>query len=320
MKFALQVKDEDFERAEQILGSLYDDKSDIIIYDPVTGDPPQGKFVLIAISNVWIPKYSDRIAGYINGIEDISDLINTADKLSLNKNKSNFISKKIPETDNNKTPISLEGIGMENEEEIGNTEEIEDTMVSNFNNNFLDVSQDEDVQEFFVESAQPKIQEFEPKSNDKNDFSFAEDDLSQEVISPESVFQKKEVIEEEEKTKKDTIANNKKETIEKRKEIKRYYFSDSDMSYTVAVSIHIKYSGKVIAIVDDKLFQKYGDFLDENVYIFRTFKEVSESSLENYILIVTAKDKAKDKDILQYSKNPIVYWEEINNWIDKYRD
>ena len=92
------------------------------------------------------------------------------------------------------------------------------------------------------------------------------------------------------------------------------------MSYTVAVSIHIKYSGKVIAIVDDKLFQKYGDFLDENVYIFRTFKEVSESSLENYILIVTAKDKAKDKDILQYSKNPIVYWEEINNWIDKYRD
>jgi hypothetical protein len=325
MKFALQIRDEEFDKAVEFLGKYYDDKSDILIFDPLTGEPPAGKFVLIAISDIWIPKYADRISGYINKISDIGEIIKTANYLE-NKDKQG-------EEDKNKNKDAGEVIKDKLDSIFTEKEELVSEGLAENSNNFLDIAQDEDVQNFFLGTEKPVFVKVEAKKENSNDFSFAFEE-GENIIKIEP--QKKEegndfsLGEEEErgieeiKIKKETPQKNeikpKEETvIRTEKEIKRIYLSDSDMSYTVGVSIHIKYSGKIIAIVDEKMFQKYGDFLDENVYIFKSFKDAGNSSLQNYILIITAKDKAQDKEILKYSKNPIAYWEDVNNWVDKLR-
>jgi len=191
----------------------------------------------------------------------------------------------------------------------------------------LSISQEEEVKNFYLEQEKSISVKGEPKEENPNDFSFEfGEEKKEEPRVGEEEGKIEEKIPEEEEIKEGEVllppavgvapAQVPSLTPEE-KETRRIYLSDSDMAYTVGVGIHIKYSSKVIAIVDEKMFQKYGDNLDENVYIFKTFREAAESSLQNYLLIITAEDKAQDKEILAYSKNPIIYWEEINQWAEK---
>jgi hypothetical protein len=303
MKFALQVEDKDFDRARELLGEDYDAKSNLLIFDPLTGEPPAGQFVLIAISDIWLQKYADRISGYMKGLEDIKGLTKTAKYLEFGREEK---MKSVSERE-----VVNPKIAAEDSNEILPAEKPEDS---------LNISQDEEVKNFYLEPENPSFIKVEAKEENSNDFSFEFGEEKEEETKIEEKILKEEEAKEEETifTQAVDIAtvSATASTLEAG-EIKRIYLSSSDMAYTVGVGIHIKYSSKVIAIVDEKMFQKYGEDLDENVYIFKTFREVEESSLQNYILIITAKDKAKDEEILGYSLNPIAYWEEINRWAEK---
>lgn len=294
MKFALQVEDKDFEKAQELLGESYDAKSNLLIFDPLTGEPPAGQFVLIAISDIWLQKYADRISGYVNKLEDIRGLIKTANYLEFGREEK---MKNVSERGAVNPKIAVEGPN-----EILPAEKA---------NDFLDISQDEEVKNFYLEPEKPIFVEGETK---EEDFSYLPPEFGEEKIPKEKEIKEGGVI----LAPVVSIAPSQELALTPEgEEIKRIYLSNSDMAYTVGVGIHIKYSDKVIAIVDEKMFQKYGDSLDENVYIFKTFKEAAASSLRNYVLIITAEDKAQDEEILAYSKNPIAFWEEINNWAEK---
>jgi len=330
MKFALQVEDKDFEKAQELLGKSYDSKSNLLIFDPLTGEPPVGQFVLIAISDIWLQKYADRISGYINKLEDISGLVKTANYLETGvEEKIKSGSERAAEGSTGILPV----------------EKAKD---------FSDISQDEEVKNFYLEPEKPILVEEEVKEENSNDFSFEFGEEKKEEwwgkaeeikISKEKEVKEREVllapvvsvapvqapaltpkveeikISKEKEVKEGPVVSvapvQAPALTPKVGEIKRIYLSNSDMAYTVGVGIHIKYSSKVIVIVDEELFQKYGESLDESVYIFKTFREATASSLQNYTLIITAEDKAQDGEILAYSKNPIAYWEEINDWAEK---
>jgi len=413
MKFALQVKDKDFDKARELLGESYDDKSNLLIFDPLTGEPPVGPFVLLAVSAIWLQKYADRISGYMNKLEDISELIKTANYLELDQKErtksfgvkttgigelaagglnkilagedsndflkisqeeevENFslesekpiFAKRATEAENSKA-FSSE-VGEEKKEEVlltpargvtskqtnpesaaeasreilsvekpkafssefskeeetkslsGETassglaaEALGEIFPAEETNDFLKISQEEEVKNFYLEMEKSILAKGAAEEEKSNDFSSEFEEEKKEEI--------KEAKEAEVAlTPAVGVASGQAPSLApKVGETKRIYIRDSDMAYTVGVGIHIKYSSKVIIIVDEKMFQKYGEGLDENVYIFKTFKEVAESALQNYLLLITAEDKAQDKEILEYSKNPIVYWEEINQWAEK---
>lgn len=318
MKFALQIKDEDFDKARELLGEAYADKSNLLIFDPSTGEPPAGQFVLIAISNIWLPKYADRISGYISKIEDLKELIETANHLEFGRQEK---IKEAGEVEKGSSEIGAEG-----ETEIPSIEK---------DQTLLAISQEEEVKNFYLEQEKPSFSEEAEKEENSNDFSFEFGEEKREEQGP--ALSKEEVTGEAEG--KEVVAKEKEieagELLQEQfgggtqtqavaatppvkiKEVKRLYLSDAAMAYTVGVGLHLKDASKLIVIVDEKIFQKYGDLLDENVYVFKTFREVTESSLQNYVLIITAKDKAQDKEILEYSGNPIVYWEELNRWVEK---
>lgn len=303
MKFALQVEDKDFDRARELLGGAYDAKSNLLIFDPLTGEPPAGQFILIAISDIWLQKYADRISGYMKKLEDIKELVKTANYLEFGREEK---MKSVSEREAVNPKIAVAGSN-----EILPAEKAED---------LLKISQDEDVKNFYLEPENPSFIKGEAKEEDFNDFSFEFGEEKEEETKIEEKILKEEEVKEGEivlAQAVDVASGGAPSLTLEAEEIKRIYLSNSDMAYTVGVGIHIKYSSKVIVIVDEKMFQKYGDDLDENVYIFKTFREVEESSLQNYILIITAKDKAQDEEILEYSLNPIAYWEEINRWAEK---